>query len=101
MPADAGPAPYIGLRPFSSDDAPYFFGRKTERRIIAANLTSSRLTVLFGPSGVGKSSVLHAGVVHDLVQNAQDEAPRDAVAYFRDWSKWQDDPLTGVTRAIQ
>ena len=37
-------------------------GREEERDIITSNLLASRLTLLYGASGVGKSSVLHAGV---------------------------------------
>ena len=33
------------------------------RNSSASNLVASRLTVLYGPSGVGKSSLLRAGVV--------------------------------------
>src|SRR5580698_4604891 len=54
--------PYVGLTPFTEEDAEFFFGRERERRIIAANLRTSRLTLLYGSSGVGKSSVLRAGV---------------------------------------
>ena len=43
-----------------------------ERRIVAANLRASRLTILYGPSGVGKTSLLRAGVVHDLRQEVTD-----------------------------
>jgi WD40 repeat protein len=67
----AAPAsPFKGLAPFvdSDVDAMLFFGRARETEVIAANLQASRLTVLFGPSGVGKSSVLQAGVAHRLRQ---------------------------------
>ena len=36
------------------------------REIVAANLIASRLTVLYGPSGVGKSSLLRAAVARSL-----------------------------------
>ena len=57
--------------PYFVDDAPFFFGREAEQEIIIANLMASRLTLLYGASGVGKSSVLHAGVVHHLRQVAK------------------------------
>ena len=58
--------PYKGLVPYGEEDARYFFGRDRERRLISASLRASRLTVLYGESGAGKSSVLAAGVAHDL-----------------------------------
>ncbi|MBI5034096.1 MAG: hypothetical protein HZB51_26545 [Chloroflexi bacterium] len=59
-------SPYQGLVPFGEEDAPFFFGREKETRLIIANLFASPLTLLYGASGVGKSSVLRAGVVHQL-----------------------------------
>jgi WD40 repeat protein len=61
-------SPYKGLAPFEDSelDALLFFGREREREVIAANVVAARLTVLYGPSGVGKSSVLGAGVARDL-----------------------------------
>jgi hypothetical protein len=71
-PANEGPAqtlpdsPFPGLSPFAERDARFFFGRQAETRIVAANLVVSRMTVLYGPSGVGKSSLLRAGVAPSL-----------------------------------
>ena len=39
-----------------------FFGRERDVEIVCANVVASRLTVLYGPSGVGKSSLLAAAV---------------------------------------
>ena len=56
-------SPYKGLSAFEDSelDALLFFGREREREIVVANLIASRLTVLYGPSGVGKSSLLRGG----------------------------------------
>jgi WD40 repeat protein len=61
-------SPYKGLAAFADSplDALLFFGRESEREAIVANLMASRLTVLYGPSGVGKSSLLRAGVAQRL-----------------------------------
>jgi CHAT domain len=59
-------APYIGLRPFTHQDAGVFFGRRAEiRELYDAVITpgGSPLIFCFGQSGVGKSSVLDAGLV--------------------------------------
>jgi WD40 repeat protein len=88
-------SPYKGLAPFEDSelDERLFFGRERERKVIAANLVASRLTILYGPSGVGKSSVLRAGVARDL--RALPERP--AVVVF---DSWADDPLTALELAI-
>jgi len=72
--------PYVGLQPFTEDDRDYFFGREREQRIISSNLYAAPLTVLYGASGVGKSSILRAGVVPHL-----QSARRTAVVYFNHW----------------
>jgi WD40 repeat protein len=62
------PSPYKGLAAFGDSelDALLFFGREREQQAIVANVLANRLTVLFGPSGVGKSSLLAAGVAQRL-----------------------------------
>ena len=55
-------APYVGLDYFLEEDAGLFFGRDAERKRIIGNLRASRLTLLYAESGVGKSSLLRAGV---------------------------------------
>src|SRR5215472_18603141 len=79
-PASQRSTPYVGLQPYTEADIEYFFGRERDQRIVAANLGAARLTVLYGASGVGKSSVLLAGVVPNLRAR-----PRTAVAVVRDW----------------
>ena len=60
--------PYKGLAAFEDSelDALFFFGRERDTEIVVANLIASRLTVLYGPSGVGKSSLLLAAVARSL-----------------------------------
>ena len=92
-----GPAsPYKGLNAFDDSDldALLFFGREREREIVVANLIASRLTVLYGPSGVGKSSLLRAAVARSLRELP--EAPLVVV-----FSRWSEDPATGLTDAIR
>ena len=95
--------PYKGLIPYSEEDAAFFFGREAEREIITANLMASRLTLLYGASGVGKSSILRAGVAHHLRQIAQQNLaergrPEFAIVVF---AAWRDDPLEGLAGQIE
>jgi hypothetical protein len=96
-------SPYKGLMPYSEEDAPFFFGREAEREIIISNMMAWRLTLLYGASGVGKSSVLRAEIVNELRRQAQENfieqgQPRYAVVYF---SSWRDDPLTGLVKQVE
>ena len=77
-------SPYKGLAAFNSSDvdALFFFGRERETEVIAANVVASRFTVLYGPLGVGKSSVLHAGVVRRL----RSLAPEALVVAHGSWA---------------
>lgn len=84
--------PYKGLDHYEEQDAPFFFGREVERDLVVANLLAAPLTLLYGQSGVGKSSLLHAGVVPRLR-----EAPDLAVVTFRSWGG---DPVAGLSAAI-
>jgi eukaryotic-like serine/threonine-protein kinase len=55
--------PYRGLAAFGEADAKYFFGRSNEIRTALAQLETWPLLAVIGPSGVGKSSFVHAGLV--------------------------------------
>lgn len=90
--------PYKGLAAFDATelDALLFFGREQETEIVVANALASRLTVLYGPAGVGKSSLLRAGVVQALRSLPHD--PAVAVAYF---STWAGDATAGLEAAAR
>jgi WD40 repeat protein len=97
-------SPYKGLTPFEDSplDVRFFFGRERERGLIEANLMASRLTVLYGETGVGKSSVLRAGVAHHLRGVAERNLaargePGMAVVVF---DGWRDDPLHALRTAV-
>jgi tetratricopeptide (TPR) repeat protein len=67
----AGLEPYVGLRAYDAADADRFFGRSHEAREILTRWRSNRLLVLHGSSGIGKTSLLQAGVLPRI-------NPRDA-----------------------
>jgi WD40 repeat protein len=88
-------SPYKGLNAFEDTelDALLFFGRERETEIVVANLIASRLTVLYGPSGVGKSSLLRAAVARAL----RDLPEQPLVVVF---SSWSDDPNLALSQAV-
>ncbi len=88
-------SPYKGLAPFEDSelDASFFFGRTREQEVITANLTAARLTLLYGLSGVGKSSILRAGVVRRLRALP---GPLEVVVF----DQWRDDPGRRLREAV-
>jgi ABC-type phosphate transport system ATPase subunit len=62
MPCDAT-GPFPGLRPFTRLDAPWFFGRKQQIADLRLRLQRHGLVAVVGGSGVGKSSLVHAGLL--------------------------------------
>jgi WD40 repeat protein len=99
-----GPAssPYRGLMPYTEADADFFFGRDGEIVLIANNARANRFGVLYGTSGVGKSSVLRAGVVWHIRDENRRRQQRygdleTVVAYLKEW---RDDPNAALATEI-
>jgi WD40 repeat protein len=94
--------PYVGLTHFTEEYADRFFGRDTECALIIGNLRAARLTLLYAESGVGKSSLLRAGVVARLHSFAAHDmetrgSPRLVPIVF---SSWSERPVPALIRAI-
>ena len=69
-PADV-PCPYPGMKPFAPEDHIHFTGRDDAVAELVARVCAARAPdpiVLVGPSGVGKSSLLRAGLLAELQQ---------------------------------
>lgn len=88
--------PYRGLQSFRTADAADFYGRQTMTDQIVEAMQDHSLVAVIGPSGSGKSSLIHAGLIHqlqpigderDLVEpvaaSAQDEPARWLVCELR------------------
>lgn len=73
--------PYVGFRPFRVEDSGQYFGRSIESRDVAALWRANRLTVLYGASGVGKTSLLMAGVIPLLDPRSADVLPPGRVSH--------------------
>lgn len=57
---------YPGLRPFDLEEQQSFFGRDKEIEAVCRLLDLDNLTILHGPSGMGKSSLINAGILPAL-----------------------------------
>jgi WD40 repeat protein len=60
--------PYRGVLPFRFVDRPIFTGRAEETRAVFQLVCVYRGVLLYGDSGSGKSSLVNAGVIPDLIQ---------------------------------
>ena len=69
--ADTG-CPWPGLAAYGPDDADGFFGRDAELAAALSTLTTRGVLAVVGPSGIGKSSFVGAGVVANLRARGQD-----------------------------
>ena len=58
--------PWLGLASFTEETRGYFYGREEEIAELARRVQRKRLTILFGQSGLGKTSILRAGIVPRL-----------------------------------
>ncbi len=61
-------APYVGPRPFDERTAALFVGREKECRWLIDGLERSRITMIYAPSGAGKSSLLMAKLIPQLTR---------------------------------
>jgi WD40 repeat protein len=95
--------PYIGLSYYTEADAEWFFGRDEECQTIIGNLRAARLTILYSPSGVGKSSLLRAGVAHQLRELAEHQLARRGCARYVPivFNAWKDDPVEDLIAAME
>ncbi|MFI5335851.1 MAG: hypothetical protein ACHQ5A_03655 [Opitutales bacterium] len=58
--------PWLGLVSFTEETRGYFHGREEEAAELSRRVQRKLLTVLFGQSGLGKTSILQAGLVPRL-----------------------------------
>ena len=87
--------PWLGLASFTEETRAYFFGREEEVAELARRVQRKLLTLLFGQSGLGKTSILRAGLVPRL--RAQGYCP----IYVRiDYAREAPEPAEQIKQAI-
>lgn len=67
--------PYVGLRPYEQFETKIFYGRDRETREIVDRIFVNRLVVIYGQSGTGKTSLLHAGIIPQLKEEGFEVLP--------------------------
>jgi tetratricopeptide (TPR) repeat protein len=87
--------PWLGLASFTEDTRAYFYGREDEVAELVRRVQRKTLTLLFGQSGLGKTSILRAGIVPWL--RPMDYCP----VYVRiDYSRESPSPAEQIKAAI-
>jgi tetratricopeptide (TPR) repeat protein len=87
--------PWLGLASFTEETRDYFHGREEEVAELARRVQRKLLTVLFGQSGLGKTSILRAGLVPRL--RGQGYCP----VYVRiDYAREAPEPADQIKQAI-
>src|ERR1700758_2412812 len=87
--------PWPGLMPFTEATQAFFHGRDAEATELLRRVRRERLTILFGQSGLGKTSLLCAGLFPRL--RAADFLP----VYIRlDWTTAQISPVKQIKQAL-
>ncbi len=82
-------APYKYLDYYDFEDADIFFGREEETQRMVGEILSTRLLVLFSPSGSGKTSLINAGVRPQL----------ENMGYKTIYTRLESEPISAVCRA--
>ena len=87
--------PWLGLASFTEETRAFFYGRDEEVAELSRRVQRKLLTVLFGQSGLGKTSILRAGVAPRL--RGQGYCP----IYVRiDYGKESPEPAEQIKQAI-
>ena len=63
-------SPFVGPRPFETEDRERFFGRTRELEELFSLIIAHRAILVYAQSGAGKTSLLKAGVIPRLVEQA-------------------------------
>jgi hypothetical protein len=88
--------PWLGLASFTEETRSFFFGREEEVAELSRRVQRKLLTVLFGKSGLGKTSILRAGLVPRLREH------RFCPVYVRiDYSRDTPEPAEQIKAAIR
>jgi len=61
--------PFQGLRSYEEKNKAQFGGRDSEIRELFSLVEANRLTIVFGKSGIGKTSLINAGLIPELQKN--------------------------------
>lgn len=87
---------YPGVKPFSKEEKVLFFGRDEDTSQLKKIIHIEPLSVLYGKSGLGKSSLLLAGIIPEL----EDEGYECHYLRFGSFNQYSDSPIFRLGDAL-
>ena len=93
--------PYRFLDHFDVEDVDFFFGREEDTRTLIGMIENSPVVVLFGRSGIGKTSLLRAGVMARLSEKSTEDGDDEesAAGFLCVYARSLDDPVDSMKEA--
>jgi hypothetical protein len=89
--------PFVGLKPYSEINSPFYFGREQEIENLLQILQKNKLLTLSGDAGSGKTSLINASLIPRLKNGFVGQAGKEwSIAYFRPSTK----PLSNLAHAL-
>ena len=89
--------PFVGLKPYSEKNSPFYFGREQETENLLQILQKNKLLTLSGDTGSGKTSLINASLIPRLKNGFIGQAGKEwSIAYFRPSTK----PLSNLAHAL-
>lgn len=86
---------YPGASPFEINQQPLFFGRERDIEALYRMIKLERMVVLYSKSGLGKSSLLNAGIIPNVLADDRYQPVR---IRFNAWSQGRTDTPLNITR---
>ncbi|NUO03154.1 MAG: hypothetical protein HUU01_21295, partial [Saprospiraceae bacterium] len=87
---------YPGATPFTTGQQHIFFGRRQDTEDLCRLIRREALVVLYGKSGLGKSSLLNAGIVPAFLEEG---SYTPIVIRFGAWTEGKTDTPLSLTKA--
>lgn len=98
------PCPYRGLLHFGPNDHKNFFGRDDIVKELVARIKVSNFVTVAGPSGIGKSSVVLAGLVPTLhdewISDPSDKNSVERGNYLFIYLRFDEDPFKSLAQKL-
>jgi len=85
-------APYPGLRPYRREERHLFFGRARDAALLCNQILAAHLTLFFGQSGRGKSSLLRTLLIPEL------EGEGSRIFAYDNWTP--ENPVAALAEAL-